>query len=270
MTEQAPEGTSSAHITVDVAEQVAEGIAVTADFPSLDGGPSDTFTYNLTVTNNTPTTQTFEFAATGPNGWQVDASPTAEARATTVSIDGGGTSTVKVTATPPATVDAGAYDLGVTVTSDSGATGTIKLTANVTGRAQLAVATSDERLDMSGPSNSARTETLVVTNSGTAPLENVSFRSSPPKGWTVAFEPSTIDAVPAGQSAQVVATITPTKDAVAGDYAVALTASSGSLDQSLALRYSVTTSWTWGLLGALLIVLAIGALTVGYRRFGRR
>ena len=54
VTETAPQGASRLDLTVTVASQVDSGITLTADFPSLNGGPTDTFSYTLTLTNNTP------------------------------------------------------------------------------------------------------------------------------------------------------------------------------------------------------------------------
>ena len=64
--------TSAVDVTLDVAEQVDSGIQVTADFPSLKGDPATRFTYNLTITNNTPEEQTFTFDPTGPAGLDGD------------------------------------------------------------------------------------------------------------------------------------------------------------------------------------------------------
>ncbi|HTH05880.1 MAG TPA: NEW3 domain-containing protein, partial [Ilumatobacteraceae bacterium] len=107
-------GRSEADMTVVVADVVNNGISLTADFPSLSGDPGTAFTYNLKVTNDTPIEQTFTFDPTAPQGWDVTASPTAEAKAQTVTIDAGSTGGVKVTATPPATADQGSYDVDVT------------------------------------------------------------------------------------------------------------------------------------------------------------
>ena len=51
--------TSEAAVTLQVAEVVDSGIGITADFPSLKGDPASAFTYNLTITNNTPEQATF-------------------------------------------------------------------------------------------------------------------------------------------------------------------------------------------------------------------
>ena len=64
---------SGARTAVDlnllVAEQVDNGIKLSADFPSLSGEPGGSFSYKLTVDNETPIEQTFTFDPTGPQGW---------------------------------------------------------------------------------------------------------------------------------------------------------------------------------------------------------
>jgi uncharacterized membrane protein len=268
--ENAPQGASMLNLTVTVASVVDSGIALTADFPSLTGGPTDTFSYTLTLTNNTPAQQTFNFVGTGPEGWTVTASPAAESRANTVTVDAGGTSQVKVSATPPAQVAAGKYQIEVDVTGANGASGKIQLGAEVTGTPKLDAATADGRLNMSGRSNHKSKETIVVSNTGTGPLTNVAFSATPPSGWEVKFTPSSIDQLAAGQSSQVVAEITPAKNAIAGDYMATVSVNAGSSSKALDLRYTVKTGRSWGLIGLVVIVAAGGLLFGVIHRLGRR
>ena len=268
--ESAPQGTSRLDLTVTVASQVDSGIALTADFPSLNGGPTDTFSYTLTLTNNTPAQQTFNFTGSGPEGWTVTASPAAEARANTVTVDGGGTSQIKVSATPPANIASGKYQIEVDVTGANGATGKISLGAEVSGVGALDAATTDGRLNLSGHSNHTSRETLVVSNTGTAALTAISFSATPPSGWQVTFSPSKLDQVAPGQKTQVVAEIKPAKDAISGDYALPVNVSAGTTSKALDLRYTVKTSRSWGLIG-LLVIVAAGLVLFGVvRRLGRR
>ncbi len=268
--ESAPQGTSRLDLTVTVASQVDSGIALTADFPSLNGGPTDTFSYTLTLTNNTPAQQTFNFTGTGPEGWTVTASPAAESRANTVTVDGGGTSQIKVSATPPANIASGKYQIEVDVTGANGATGKISLGAEVSGVGALDAATTDGRLNLSGHSNHTSRETLVVSNTGTAALTAISFSATPPSGWQVTFSPTKLDQVAPGQKTQVVAEIKPAKDAISGDYALPVNVSAGTTAKALDLRYTVKTSRSWGLIG-LLVIVAAGLVLFGVvRRLGRR
>ena len=262
--------TTTTAITVTVQAEVDAGIGVTADFPSLSGDPSSTFTYNLTVTNNTPSAQTFTFAPSGPEGWTVAAAPTAQAKANTVTVEAGANTTVAVTATPPATASEGKYPIDVVVTAASGGTGKIELDAEVTGTPKLEVATADQRLDVKGEANKEHRIQLVVGNSGTAPLTDVKFAASPPTGWTVTFDPATVPEVKPNETAQVIATVHPAKDAVAGDYAIAVRASAGSESSNLDLRYTVTRSRLLGLVAVVLVLVVLGGVFAVFRRYGRR
>ncbi len=263
-------GQSSLPLSVQVQAEVDSGVGVKADFPSLRGDPGTAFGYTLTVTNNTPESQTFTFTAEGPQGWTVTASPVAAANADTVTVDADGTAQVKVSATPPDGVAEGKYPINVTISSDSGATGSFQLTAEVTGSSKLAVATADQRLNFSGQANSEKRVTLVVGNSGTAAVDAIQFAATPPSGWTVTFDPPKVDEVKPNETTQVVAVIKPAKNALAGDYAIGVRASAGSQASTLDLRYGVKGSQTLGIVAIAIIAFVFLGLAWLFRRLGRR
>ena len=66
------------------------------------------------------------------------------------------------------------------------------------------------------------------------------------------------------------ATIKPTSDALAGDYDVTFTATSGSATSNVDIRTTVQTSPLWGFIGLALIALVLIGLAWVFRRFGRR
>ncbi len=263
-------GQSALPLAVQVQAEVDSGVGVKADFPSLRGDPGTAFSYTLTVTNNTPESQTFTFTAAGPQGWTVTASPVAAANADTVTVDADGTAQVKVSATPPDGVAEGSYPINVTIASDSGDSGSFQLTAEVTGSSKLAVATADQRLNFSGQANSEKRVTLVVGNSGTAAVDAVQFAATPPSGWTVTFDPPKVDEVKPNETTQVVAVIKPAKNALAGDYAIGLRASAGSQASTLDLRYGVKGSRTLGIVAVAIIAFVFLGLAWLFRRLGRR
>lgn len=263
-------GRSSVPITVIVAEQVDAGIQLSADFPSISGEPATEFSYSLTIDNQTPIEQTFTFDPSAPQGWTVTANPTAQAKAQTVTIEAGATSTVQVSATPPATADEGSYPIDVVVTGENGASGTITLEAVVQGTPQLTLATADERLDVTGEANTEKRIPMIVANTGTAPLESVKLAGTAPTGWEVSFDPDTIDAVQPGETAQVAAVVKPSSDAVAGDYAMTVRASAGSLSSNTDLRYSLEGSRTLGVVAIAVIAAAFLVLAGVFVTFGRR
>lgn len=265
-----PAGDVTLPLAVQVQAEVDSGVGVTADFPSLRGEPGTAFSYTLTVTNNTPESQTFTFTAEGPQGWTVTAAPESASNANTVTIAPDGTSQVKVSATPPDGVAEGSYPVNVTITSDKGGTGSLQLTAQVTGSAKMDVTTADQRLNVSGKANHEKRVTLVVNNSGTASLTGVQFSATPPSGWTVTFDPPSVDEVKPNESTQVVAVIKPAKNALAGDYAIGVRASAGSQSQDVALRYGVKGSSLLGIVAIVIIAVTFLALAWLFRRLGRR
>jgi uncharacterized repeat protein (TIGR01451 family) len=141
----------------------------------------------------------------------------------------------------------------------------------IIGSYKLTLTTPDSRLSTHGTAGSAIRQTLVVKNDGTAPLDNVKFTSSPPTGWKVTFEPADTLATVAPQSTgQVTAVMTPSGDAIAGDYVVSFTARNDQANASQDIRVTVETSLLWGLVGVALIVAVLGGLYWVFRTYGRR
>ena len=94
--------------------------------------------------------------------------------------------------------------------------------------------------------------------------------------WKVDFDQATIPTIAPGDQATVTATITPTGDAVTGDYQVTLTATApgengtNAATDDLAMTFTVETSPIWLLAGFGLIVVIIVALFYVFRTYGRR
>lgn len=262
-------GDDTLDLGLRVVEQTADAFELTTDFETLRGATDDTFRFDLTLSNRSGQEGTFALAAAGPQGWNVSASPSTEQQAATVTVDAGGQSTINVEADPPDGVTAGTYEIGVEATGE-GTTLQSALTVEITGTSSMTLSTADERLNASGTAGDTGTVTVTVTNDGNAPLQGVDLSASPPSNWDVTFDPSTFDNIPAGQSAQAIARITPSGDAIAGDYVVTIDASTEGGEDSMELRYTVETSGWWGLVGILVIVAAVGGLFWVYRRYGRR
>ena len=79
-----------------------------------------------------------------------------------------------------------------------------------------------------------------------------------------------LEPVAPGETAQVTAVITPSANAVAGDYVVTLEASGEGIDQSVDIRVTVETPPIWGIVGIGLIVLTLAGMAWIFRRYGRR
>jgi uncharacterized membrane protein len=271
ITVEANDGARTASLPIDirVSAEAAGDVTMTTNAPSLTGSSDETFTFSLTFRNDTPEDLTVSAAAEGPAGWSVDTELTAESQAASVEVQAGSTTNISVTATPAAGTPAGTYPIRVTATA-----GTREVAGDlavvVTGSYGMELATADVVLSARGSAGSAITKQLVITNNGTAPLENVTFTSTQPSEWTVTFDPETVESIAPNAEATVNAIITPSGDAISGDYAVTLRATSTEANDSVDLRVTVETSLLWGIVGVAIIVAVFVGLAWVFRRYGRR
>src|SRR5690606_847050 len=106
-------GNDTLRLELRVVEQAAEAFELSTEFPTLQGSATDTFRFDLTLENRPARAATFSLIASGPSGWTVEARPSAEQQAATVTVDAGGSQTVTVEADPPDNVSAGKYELSV-------------------------------------------------------------------------------------------------------------------------------------------------------------
>lgn len=252
-----------------VAQTVGGGVSLDAEFPALRG-PSDVeFSFNLELTNETPEEVQFGLQGEGPSGWQVTARPSGQTRASSVTVAAGSSERVTVEVDPPDFTPAGTYSVLVRA-AGGGETAATELTVEITGNYELALVTPDERLNLDVEAGQATELPLVVVNEGTAPLTDVSLSATSPRGWEVTFAPESLDRIEPGASAEVTATITPSGEAIAGDYRLTLRTTVAETSDSVELRATVKTSGIWGLVGVGVIAVALSALAAVFRRFGRR
>ena len=111
---------------------------------------------------------------------------------------------------------------------------------------------------------------VIISNTGTAPADDVELSGSSPSGWKVEFNPKTIAKIEAGKDAEAQALITPTVKSLAGDYQTTLRASSRGETASSQVRVQVVTSTVWGIAGVGIIAAALLIMVGAVVRFGRR
>ena len=270
VTASSDQGTRTLPIQVTVLAVTGGAITLTTPFQQLSGSPSSTFTYNVTLANTGTQKQTYTLTGQGADGWTVSVHPASNAQALTDTVEGGATDNLSVTAQPPATIAAGAYPLQITATSGA-QTASLPLEADVTGTPALTIGTPNQSpLNATITGGSTGTIAFVVTNTGSTVLQNVAVTAAAPTGWTSTFAPATIASIQPGASATVTATVKPSSDALAGDYALTFNATSGAATGSVIIRTTVQTSPLWGFIGIALIALVILGLLWVFRRFGRR
>src|SRR6185369_16691238 len=85
----ATSGSLKDELPIDVTVNAASAgdVSLATDFPSLQGPSSTTFTFNLTLKNDTAQDLTFGLNAQGPTGWTVTAKPSSQSQASTFQVN---------------------------------------------------------------------------------------------------------------------------------------------------------------------------------------
>jgi uncharacterized membrane protein len=279
MTVHATSGALAADLPLRLRIEGGAGGSVTIDPPTgqkVAAGGS--LTFNLTLHNNTPRDTTFTFSSQQPDGWQVNALPGGSSQATSLQVAAASSGSVTVSVASPTTATAGDYKVEVDTASDGSVQpDPVILPVTITGTYTVSLTqTSDETLQTSAQPGSGKAYVWVVQNTGSGPLANLTVSATPPTGWTVTFDAATIPSLAPGKSQNVTATITPSGNAVAGDYTIAFNVSAPSsasvpgATASQTVRVTVQVGLNWLVVGGAIILLVLVGLSWVFGRFGRR
>src|SRR5665213_3095517 len=257
-------------INVALAKELPAKLTVNSKLPSLRGSPKSNFEYTLNIKNDSGRHLVASFAAEAPSNFETsftEAYGTQEL--SSIPIDAGQSKDIKLKVRPPSTIDAGHFPVRVTVNAQN-ATAKVELALAVVGQPQLQVSGRDGLLSARAVAAQQSSIPVVVTNTGTAPAENVKLSASAPTGWKVTFEPASIDRLVPGKDAEVQALVTPSDKSLAGDYMTSVSATSRGENASGQFRITVATSTVWGMAGAGVIGIALLLMLGAVARFGRR
>jgi uncharacterized membrane protein len=245
-------------------------VKVDTDITSQKGPSDQTFTFNLNVLNQKDQDLTYSSTpGTTPPGWTVTATLTGSSQATSATVKAGGTSGVTVTVKAADGTEAGTYPVEI-VTTVGTEQFTTALSIEITGSYKIEFA-QDQVLSARGPAGGVTEQTFTVTNTGTAAVTDLRLSaSSVPTNWTVKFDPESTDSLAPDQSVTVKAQITPSGNAIAGDYSLSVKATAKEANVSADVRFTVETSILGAIIGAALIVAAVAGLYWVFRRYGRR
>lgn len=258
-------------ISIRVNADAAGDITITTNTPTLTGSSNGTFPFALTLNNDTAQDVTVSATAsvTDHPDWDVTAEIAGQEQAASTVVEAGSTTSINVTADPPDNAPAGDYAVRVevkageqTIPGDFGVT--------LTGAYSLVLTTPDQVLSGSGGAGSGKSQQFIITNTGTATLENVSLTATTPTDWTVDFDPAPLGPIAPNDSATVTAQITPSGQAVTGDYNITVKAANDQADAETLYRFTVETSPLWAIVSLGLIAAIILGLVYVFRTYGRR
>lgn len=263
-------GNSSLPIHIVVGDVVPTKLSISTDLPALRGTPHSNFTYKLTIHNPGTHDVTVQLQADAPPGFQTTFKQQyGSQELTSVPIKAGGKRDLSIKIQPPGRVDAGNYKVAVhAIAGDDNAT--TDLTMDITGQPDLKLSGADGRLSGEAKIGDQTSFDLTLANNGSAPARDVKLTSSAPSGWKVEFKPDRLDSIAPGAQGTVKALVTPSTQAIAGDYQLTLRASSPAASDSADFRITARTSTMWGVVGILIIAAALGVLVLAVARYGRR
>lgn len=256
-------------LELTISEASGGSVTLASDFPTLQGTVDTDFSFNLTLDNDTPSELTFALQASGPPGWTVTIQPTGEARAASVTVAARATQSLEVTATPSTQAATGTYPILVEVAAGDQRAHS-ELQVEITGRAEMSLTTPDQRLNTTANAGQARDFEVVIVNEGTTALTDLNLSGTGPSEWDITFEPESLEEVAPRSTATVTAHITPSSNAVAGDYQLTLRAQNEDVNESLAIRVTVETAPIWGIVGIGLVLATLAGMAWIFRRYGRR
>lgn len=257
-------------LTVRVSAKAPDGVKLTSQLPALRGTPKSKFTYKLKVENNGAEDKLFNLAARVPDGFQTHFKKGyGSEEITGLPVKAGATADLTVEVVPPHSVAAGRYPVRVAVADGENAANT-DLSLEVTGQPELAMQGPDGRLSGAAVAGKDTDFNFTISNTGSAPINDITFKANAPRGWKVTYNPETIPSLTPDAHQEVAVSIHPSEKAIAGDYVVSLTAASGAASDTEKFRVTVETSTLWGLAGLGVIAASVLVLGVSVTRYGRR
>jgi len=265
------EGTSvTLPIAVTLAKDLPAKLSVTPQLPELRGTARSSFEYQVAIKNDSGKRLVVALAADAPRNFETsftEAYGSQELNA--VPIDAGQSKDVKLKVRPPNTIGAGRYPVAMRATAED-AEAKADMALEVTGQPRLDITGRDGLVSARATAGAETSIPVLVTNSGTAPADQIELAGTAPSGWKITFEPKQIDRIAPNANQEVQALVTPAAKAITGDYVTTVRATSRGESANANFRITVMTATQWWIAGAGIIGIALLVMVGAVARFGRR
>jgi len=258
-------------ITVTVGQEVPAKLKMTTNFPDLRGTATTAFKYRVTVTNDSGRNATVNLTADAPKNFQVNFTEAfGSQQLTSIPIEAGKSKDIDAALTIPRETAAGDYKLTIHAKTEQ-ASADLPVSLTILGQPRLSVSGEGGRLSGDAYAGQDSQLTVVLHNDGSEAARDIELSATAPEGWKTTFDPKTVPSIAAGGSQDVKLTMTPSAQAIAGDYQMTVRASAaGGISESANFRITVLTSTLWGAIGIAIIAVALLVVVFAVARFGRR
>lgn len=254
--------------------EIKDSLKLSSQFPVLEASAGREYSFEVEFIALLQQERTFDLTVDKPSNWVSMMQPRYEdTNISAIRIREFQTTPEKikviVVPVPWDLPDPGEYPITVTATSGD-LSSSIELKAVVTARYEMEVYTETGRLNTKATAGKENHVAISVRNSGSADIEKVTLSSVKPEGWTITFDPDTVENLEPGFAQDLDIVIEPAEKAIAGDYVITLRAESEEVNESLELRVTVETPTIWGWVGIGIVLLVIAGLGILFRQLGRR
>jgi uncharacterized membrane protein len=256
------------HVAAQLPKKSHERSSLKSNLINIEAAASDAFRYNATLYNGTTETKIYQLQAQIPSGWWV-AFSTAGSQVTSVQVEAGKSQDISIELHARPDSKPSKYNIPVSGIA-AGDTLKLGLEAVLKGSYGIELTTPSGRLSDDVTEGSSKEVLMVVRNKATLTLENVEMSAQNPANWEVAFEPSRIERLEPGQSADIKVTIKVPDKTISGDYLTTVSAKNTNANADASFRMTVKTSLLSGWIGILVILLAVSIVYYLIRKYGRR
>ena len=249
-------------------------IELSSQFPMLRAKSGNEYEFEVKLDYKGEEDRTFELAIDAPQNWVSIIQPQyAQAEISAIRLESFQTVApkVKILVVPVPWDLPAPGDYVVTLIASSGEVReAIELKAVVTARYEMDLYTETGRLNTKATAGEENHLAVKVRNSGSTAIEKVTLSSIKPEGWSITYNPETVENLEPGLAQDVDVIIEPPDKTIAGDYAITLTAEGKEVSEDLQIRVTVLTPTIWGWLGIVIVLVVIAGLAILFRQLGRR
>jgi len=259
-------------IRLKVAQSASSRASLTTEYPAIRAQAGTSYTFQVDLRNESDTKRVFALSSNPPDGWKVNVQPSLESKQVgSFPVEAGASLKIDVEVEVPKEVETGTYKVPV-VASAGAVMARLDLELEVIGDYELSVSTPTGLLSADLTAGRENPLELEIKNTGTVPLEGITFSHAAPPGWSVTYSPERVDLINPGESLKVTAKVTPDEKALAGDYLLSISARTDerSASDSAEFRVAVRTSTLWGLAGLSVLASVGGGLWWIFHTYGRR
>lgn len=244
---------------------------ITTAFPEIGAPAGSSLKYPIEITNEERTSDTFTLAVETPENWTA-VFKSEDEEIYRIYLDAGETTELTVELTPPSRVRVGTYSLKVTAESLNGrGSASLPLMARISGSYEIEI--QNVNFYTSVTAGQETSFLLDLKNSGDSLLSDVKVVNveDVPEGFTVSMEPNSISSLEPNEETSYSIIIVTDADVNAGSYYLEFKAQSDQTETSdFSVRVDVRQQASYLTAGIILVIVAVIAMVIIFRRFGRR